>query len=143
MGNQRSTSAQLVRSNNATKKSAEAVEDTNPSAINNSSRAHNEIRPTANWPNAFSADLPSGENGPVLFQIGGAAGVYGLTVFYPNQNIQNPVPYNYTFNIGNATWNGTQPGLYMAHSIINCTLLLYSFTTLLLVVDYLYRPAGR
>ena len=54
MGNQRSTSAQLVRSNNATKESAEAVEDTNFSAINNSSRAHNEIRPTANWPNAFS-----------------------------------------------------------------------------------------
>lgn len=70
----------------------------------------------------IQAALPSGTNGPVLFQIGGSAGVMGLTIFYPHQNAATPVAYNYTFNIPSQSWRG-MPGAFMSSSIINCTLL--------------------
>ena len=68
----------------------------------------------------ISAVVPSGDFGPVLFQIGGSAGTMGLTIFYPMQNADNPVPYNFTFNLGG--WPG-MPGTYMANNVINCTML--------------------
>lgn len=68
----------------------------------------------------ISAQVASGISGPVLFQIGGSAGAMGLTVYYPDQSASDPVPYNYTFNLG--AWSG-QPGTYMANNLINCTML--------------------
>ena len=68
----------------------------------------------------ISARVDTGISGPVLFQIGGSAGAMGLTVYYPDQNANRPVPYNFTFNLG--VWTG-QPGAYMANNVINCTLL--------------------
>ena len=70
----------------------------------------------------IQAALTSGDNGPVLFQIGGSAGVMGITTFYPNQNASAPVPYNYTFSIPSSSWSG-EPGTYMSSSVINCTML--------------------
>lgn len=68
----------------------------------------------------LSAQVIQGDSGPVLFQIGGSAGAMGLTVYYPDQNAGNPVPYNYTFNLGASPG---QPGTYMASNVINCTML--------------------
>ncbi len=62
----------------------------------------------------LSAELPSGDEGPVLLKIGYSAGVMGLTTFYPNQNAVHPIPYNYTFYI--AGWE-------MCPAVINCTIL--------------------
>lgn len=69
----------------------------------------------------ISADVPPGLNGPALFRIGGSAGVKGLTVFYPNQNASNPVPYNFTFEIPGRAWGGEEN--YMTSSIINVTMI--------------------
>jgi len=64
------------------------------------------------------AELASGEDGPVLFEISGSAAVMGVTTFYPNQNATDPVPYNFTFFIP-----GTGSEGYMASSVINVTML--------------------
>jgi len=77
---------------------------------------------TGSYGTVIRAELATGDNGPVLFQIGGSAGVMGLTTFYPNQNASAPVAYNYTFNIPTGSWS-TMPGNYMLSSIINCTML--------------------
>ncbi len=64
------------------------------------------------------ADVPSDEAlSPGLFTVGGSAGAVGLTVFYPNQSIENPVAYPYTFYVNG---NGAS---YMLQSIVNVTLL--------------------
>ena len=68
----------------------------------------------------ISAQVDTGANGPILFQIGGSAGVMGVTVYYPNQNAANPVPYNYTFYLGGMY---SYAGTYMANNLINCTML--------------------
>lgn len=72
----------------------------------------------------ISAQIASGDAGPVLFQIGGSGGVMGLTTFYPNQSIATgaPVPYNYTFSIPSSAWTG-QAGTQMCSNIINVTML--------------------
>ncbi len=70
----------------------------------------------------ISAQVKSGTTGPVVFQIGGSAGVLGVTVYYPDQSAVTPVSYNYTFFIS-AEWASGQQGLRMSHSIINCTML--------------------
>ncbi|MEQ1748475.1 MAG: glycosyl hydrolase family 28-related protein [Prosthecobacter sp.] len=70
----------------------------------------------------IKAALAAGDNGPVLFQIGGSAGVMGITTFYPNQNSTTPVHYNYTFSVPSSSWVG-MAGTYSASSIINCTML--------------------
>ncbi|MBE6974330.1 MAG: hypothetical protein E7436_02430 [Ruminococcaceae bacterium] len=49
--------------------------------------------------------------------ISGSAGVMGLTVYYPNQSLENVQPYPFTFYV-----NGLGDG-YMLQSIVNCTLL--------------------
>jgi len=56
--------------------------------------------------------------GPALFNIGGSAGVMGLTVYYPDQDINNIKPYPFTFYI-----SGQVPGGYMLQSIVNCTVI--------------------
>lgn len=53
---------------------------------------------------------------PGLFTVGASAGAVGLTVWYPNQSLDNVKPYPYTFFIeGN--------GDYMLHTVKDCTLL--------------------
>ncbi|MBF0431764.1 MAG: hypothetical protein HQK83_10825 [Fibrobacteria bacterium] len=74
---------------------------------------------TGKYGTVIRAVMPSGEHSYSLFMIGGSAGVKGMTIFYPNQNIVNPVKYNYTFYIpGNEA-----PDSYMMASILNCTML--------------------
>ncbi len=52
-----------------------------------------------------------------LFVIGGSAGVKGLTVYYPDQDIKNVKPYPYTFYI-HGRGNG-----YMLQSVEDCTVI--------------------
>ncbi len=53
---------------------------------------------------------------PGLFTVGASAGAVGLTVWYPNQSIDNVKPYPFTFYVvGN--------GDYMLQTIKNCTLI--------------------
>lgn len=53
---------------------------------------------------------------PGLFTVGASAGAVGLTVWYPDQSLENVKPYPFTFYIvGN--------GDYMLQTIKNCTLL--------------------
>ena len=54
---------------------------------------------------------------PALFTVGGSSAVIGLTVWYMNQNIENPIPCPYTFYVEGNNEN------YMSHSILNCTLI--------------------
>lgn len=64
------------------------------------------------------ADVPSVDNPtPALFTIKGSAGVYGLTVWYPQQDISDVKPYPYTFYI-----DGQGDG-YMLQTIMNVTVL--------------------
>ena len=68
-----------------------------------------------------SADLPAGDNGPVLFRIGGSAGVMGVTTWYPRQNAANPVPYNDTFQITGSAWASDEN--YMMSTVADVTML--------------------
>lgn len=53
---------------------------------------------------------------PGLFTVGASSGAVGLTVWYPDQSLDNVKPYPYTFYIvGNDD--------YMLHTVKNCTLL--------------------
>ncbi len=63
------------------------------------------------------ADVESSDAmNPALFTVGASAGAVGLTVWYPNQNINDIKPYPFTFYIvGN--------GDYMLQTIKNCTLI--------------------
>jgi len=67
------------------------------------------------------ADLPPGDDGPVLFRIGGSAGVMGVTTYYPRQSATDPVPYNYTFEIPGGAWIGTRN--YMMATVSDVTML--------------------
>ena len=60
-------------------------------------------------------------DGPVLFKIGGSGGVCGLTVYYPEQDVSNPKPYPYTFNIPGG--GAGAPAYYMLSSIVDVTLI--------------------
>lgn len=63
------------------------------------------------------ADVESSDSMlPSLFTVGASAGAVGLTVWYPEQTMENVKPYPYTFYVvGN--------GDYMLHTIKNCTLI--------------------
>jgi hypothetical protein len=67
------------------------------------------------------ADLPSGDDGPSLFRIGGSAGVLGVTTYYPNQSATKPIPYNYTFEIPGGAWIGNEN--YMMATVSDVTML--------------------
>ncbi|MER7247328.1 glycosyl hydrolase family 28-related protein [Kribbella sp. NPDC000426] len=67
------------------------------------------------------ADLPSGDDGPSLFRIGGSAGVLGVTTYYPNQSATKPVPYGYTFEIPGGAWIGNEN--YMMSTVSDVTML--------------------
>lgn len=64
------------------------------------------------------ADVPSIDAPlPALFDLGGSAGVMGLTVLYPNQTLTSPKPYPFTFYT-----NGIGDH-FMLSSVQNCTVL--------------------
>lgn len=64
------------------------------------------------------ADVASSEEDlPALFSIMGSAGVMGLTVYYPGQEINNVKPYPYTFFVPGGTEG------FMLQSIVNCTVI--------------------
>lgn len=67
------------------------------------------------------ADLPPGADGPVLFRVGGSAGVLGVTTYYPRQSATEPVPYNFTFEIPGGAWIGTEN--YMMATVSDVTML--------------------
>ncbi|MFJ5262435.1 discoidin domain-containing protein [Streptomyces sp. NPDC088387] len=67
------------------------------------------------------ADLPSGDDSPALFRVGGSAGVVGLTTYYPRQSATDPVPYNYTFEIPGRAWIGNEN--YMMSTVSDITML--------------------
>lgn len=54
---------------------------------------------------------------PALFQLGGSAGVRGLTIYYPQQSLQEVKPYPFTFYV-----KGMGDG-YMLQSIMDCTVI--------------------
>ena len=58
----------------------------------------------------------SDEKCPALFEVGAAAGAVGLTVWYPDQTLDDVRPYPYTFYV-----NGKRD--YMLHTMKNITLL--------------------
>ena len=53
---------------------------------------------------------------PSLFTVGASAGAVGLTIWYPEQDINNVKPYPYTFYV-----DGSSDG--MLHTIKDCTLI--------------------
>ena len=63
------------------------------------------------------ADVPGSDAmTPGLITVGASAGAVGLTVWYPDQTLENVKPYPYTFYVvGN--------GDYMLQTVQNCTLL--------------------
>ena len=64
------------------------------------------------------ADVPAIDAAnPALFTIGGSAAAMGLTIYYPNQNIDDPTPYPFTFYVNGMGEN------YMLQSVINCTVI--------------------
>lgn len=64
------------------------------------------------------ADVSSTDSAlPALFQIGGSAGVNGLTVYYPRQSLDDVKPYPFTFYV-----SGLGDG-YMLQTITNCTVI--------------------
>jgi hypothetical protein len=67
------------------------------------------------------ADVPPGADGPVLFRVGGSAGVMGVTTYYPRQSATEPVPYNFTFEIPGGAWIGTEN--YMMATVSDVTML--------------------
>ncbi|MCL2512558.1 MAG: glycoside hydrolase family 55 protein [Oscillospiraceae bacterium] len=58
---------------------------------------------------------------PGLFNIGGSAGAYGLTVYYPEQDINDVKPYPYTFFVPGGS--GINPADFMLQSVLNCTVI--------------------
>ncbi len=62
----------------------------------------------------------SDEKQPGLFRIGGSAGVVGLTVYYPEQDIGSVKPYPYTFEIPGSAAGAEY---YMLSTIENCVVL--------------------
>lgn len=69
------------------------------------------------------ACVPSSEEElPALFQVGGSAGVVGLTVYYPDQSIDDVKPYPFTFAIPGTEKSG-KPEYYMLSTIRDCTVL--------------------
>ncbi|MBN2391033.1 MAG: hypothetical protein JXR84_09925 [Anaerolineae bacterium] len=67
----------------------------------------------------IQADVATGSD--PLFLIGGSAATMGLTVYYPNQDATNPVPYGWTFEIRGNGWSGNAN--YHASSVIDCTVI--------------------
>ena len=68
-----------------------------------------------------TADFAPGDTGPVLFRIGGSAGVVGVTTYYPQQNAASPVPYNYTFEIPGSAW--ASDANYMMSTVSDVTMI--------------------
>ncbi|MBQ8718023.1 MAG: hypothetical protein IJY66_02015 [Clostridia bacterium] len=53
-----------------------------------------------------------------LFNISGSSGVHGMTVYYPNQSVEDPKPYPPTFFVRAASSQG-----FMAYTVANVTVI--------------------
>jgi len=53
-----------------------------------------------------------------LIKVGGSAGAYGLTVYYPEQSLENPQPYPATFFV-----SSDKPEDFMASTVQNVTVI--------------------
>lgn len=60
----------------------------------------------------------TGVGGASVFSVGGSASLMGVVIYYPEQNINSVVPYNYAIEVPIAEGGG-----YMSSSIQNVTLL--------------------
>ncbi len=71
-----------------------------------------------NYGTVIVADVKSEDKmTPALFNVGGSAGAVGLTVWYPDQSLNDVKPYPYTFYVDGMGAN------YMLQTIKNCTLI--------------------
>lgn len=76
------------------------------------------IKSMADYGTVILAKVPSSDSRTSgLFVLGGSAGVKGLTVYYPDQDIRDVKPYPYTFYI-NGMGNS-----YMLQSVECCTVI--------------------
>lgn len=66
--------------------------------------------------------LVSNENFPALFTVGGSAGVVGMTVYYPKQDISQVKPYPFTFEIPSFASDRAHAD-HMAPTIKNVTMI--------------------
>ncbi len=67
----------------------------------------------------IALDIPDNDrNDTGTFILGGAGGVYGLTVFYPNQSLDDVKAYPFTFYVEDHISDS-----YLMPSVINCTIL--------------------
>ena len=65
------------------------------------------------------ADVKSGTSmDEGLFNISGASGVHGMTVYYPNQSVEDPKPYPPTFFVRATSSQG-----FMAYTVANVTVV--------------------
>lgn len=78
-------------------------------------------RGSGSYGTVVTADLPSGDKGPVLFRIGGSASIIGVTTYYPRQSASAPVPYGFTFEITGSAWASDEN--YMMGTISDVTML--------------------
>ena len=74
---------------------------------------------SASYGTILMLDIPEeNRNDTGTFTIGGSGGVYGLTVYYPEQSPDNVKTYPFTFYV-----DGHDGDSYLMPSIINCTIL--------------------
>jgi hypothetical protein len=66
---------------------------------------------------------PGESTDPSLFRVTGMAGVDGLTVYYPNQSLTQPISYPYTFEIPGGLSTLLEGQGYMMSTIEHVTLL--------------------
>ncbi len=67
----------------------------------------------------IALDIPEeNRNDTGTFMLGGSGGVYGLTVYYPNQSIDDVKAYPFTFYADDHSSDS-----YLMPSVINCTVL--------------------
>ena len=74
---------------------------------------------TEEYGTLVALDIPESDRRDTgTFTLGGCGGVYGLTVYYPNQSVDDVKHYPFTFYTA-----GTDTESYLMPSVINCTVL--------------------
>ncbi len=72
----------------------------------------------AKYGTVIAMDIPeSDSNSTGTFTLSGCSGVYGLTIYYPSQSIDEVKPYPFAFFMAGHTGDSMMP------SVINCTIL--------------------
>ena len=74
---------------------------------------------SAGYGTLIALDIPEEDrNDKGTFMLGGCGGVYGLTIYYPNQSLDDVKEYPFTFYTDGRTGDS-----YLMSSVINCTIL--------------------